>query len=136
MKKTTTIVVIVAVLAAVAFWLVGKYNAMVTADENVKTAWSQVENQYQRRSDLIPNLVATVKGYAAHESQVLESVVEARAKATQVVVDPSKTSPEQLAAFQSAQGELTQALGPRGALRSNVSLIPDNFAAKVVEDIE
>ena len=119
MKKTTTIVVIVAVLAAVAFWLVGKYNAMVTADENVKTAWAQVENQYQRRSDLIPNLVATVKGYAAHESQVLESVVEARAKATQVVVDPSKTSPEQLAAFQSAQGELTQALGRLLAVAEN-----------------
>ena len=119
MKKTTTIVVIVAVLAAVAFWLVGKYNAMVTADENVKTAWAQVENQYQRRSDLIPNLVATVKGYAAHESQVLESVIEARAKATQVVVDPSKTSPEQLAAFQSAQGELSQALGRLLAVAEN-----------------
>ena len=111
MKKSTTIIVIIAVLAALAFWFIGKYNAMVIADENVKTAWAQVENQYQRRSDLIPNLVATVKGYATHESQVLESVIEARAKATQVTVDPSKTSPEQLAAFQAAQGELSQALG-------------------------
>jgi len=119
MKKTTTIIVIIAVLAALAFWFIGKYNAMVIADENVKTAWAQVENQYQRRSDLIPNLVATVKGYAAHESQVLESVVEARAKATQVTVDPSKTSPEQLAAFQAAQGELSQALGRLLAVTEN-----------------
>lgn len=119
MKKTTTIIVILAVLAAIVLWFVGKYNAMVTAEENVKTSWAQVENQYQRRSDLIPNLVATVKGYAAHESQVLESVVEARAKATQVVVDPSTTSPEQLAAFQSAQGELSQALGRLLAVAEN-----------------
>ena len=119
MKKSTTIIVILAVLAAIVLWFVGKYNAMVTAEENVKTSWAQVENQYQRRSDLIPNLVATVKGYAAHESQVLESVVEARAKATQVVVDPSTTSPEQLAAFQSAQGELSQALGRLLAVAEN-----------------
>ena len=119
MKKTTIIIVIVAVLAAIVFWFVGKYNAMVSADENVKTAWAQVENQYQRRSDLIPNLVATVKGYAAHESQVLESVVEARAKATQVVVDPSRTSAQELAAFQAAQGELSQALGRLLAVSEN-----------------
>ena len=119
MKKSVTIIIVIALLAAVAFWFVGKYNAMVSADENVKTAWAQVENQYQRRSDLIPNLVATVKGYAAHESQVLESVVAARAKATQVVVDPSKTSPEDLAAFQTAQGELSQALGRLLAVTEN-----------------
>ena len=119
MKKSVTIIIVIALLAAVAFWLVGKYNAMVSADENVKTAWAQFENQYQRRSDLIPNLVATVKGYAAHESQVLESVVAARAKATQVVVDPSKTSHEDLAAFQAAQGELSQALGRLLAVTEN-----------------
>lgn len=119
MKKSVTIIIVIALLAAVAFWLVGKYNAMVSADENVKTAWAQVENQYQRRSDLIPNLVATVKGYATHESQVLESVVAARAKATQVVVDPSKTSHEDLAAFQAAQGELSQALGRLLAVTEN-----------------
>lgn len=111
MKKTTIIIVIVAVLAAIVLWFIGKYNAMINADENVKTAWAQVENQYQRRSDLIPNLVATVKGYAAHESQVLESVVEARAKATQVVVDPSNATPEQLSAFQTAQNGVSQSLG-------------------------
>ena len=119
MKKNVIIIVVVALVAGLAFWLAGKYNAMVTAEENVTTAWSQVENQYQRRSDLIPNLVATVKGYAAHESQVLESVVAARAKATQVVVDPSKTSHEDLAAFQAAQGELSQALGRLLAVTEN-----------------
>ncbi|MBR4520133.1 MAG: LemA family protein [Paludibacteraceae bacterium] len=133
MKKSVTIIVIIAVLAALTFWMVGKYNAMVTAEENVKTAWAQVENQYQRRSDLIPNLVATVKGYAAHESQVLESVVAARAKATQVVVDPSQASPEQLAAYQASQGELSQALGRLLAVTENY---PDLKADKNFRDLQ
>lgn len=133
MKKSVTIIVIIAVLAALVFWMVGKYNAMVTAEENVKTAWAQVENQYQRRSDLIPNLVATVKGYAAHESQVLESVVAARAKATQVVVDPSQASPEQLAAYQASQGELSQALGRLLAVTENY---PDLKADKNFRDLQ
>ena len=84
---------------------------MVSAEEEVESAWAQVENQYQRRSDLIPNLVATVKGYAAHESETLEGVISARARATQITVDPSNATPEQLAAYQKAQGELSQALG-------------------------
>lgn len=133
MKKSVTIIVIIAVLAAVAFWIVGKYNAMVTAEENVKTTWAQVENQYQRRSDLIPNLVATVKGYAAHESQVLESVVAARAKATQVVIDPSQASPEQLAAYQASQGELSQALGRLLAVTENY---PDLKADKNFRELQ
>lgn len=133
MKKTTTIIIIVAVLAAIVFWFVGKYNAMITADENVKTAWAQVENQYQRRSDLIPNLVATVKGYAAHESQVLESVVEARAKATQVVVDPSNATPEQLSAFQTAQNGVSQSLGRLLAVVENY---PDLKADKNFRDLQ
>ena len=101
---------VVALVAAVAFWFIGKYNAMVTAEENVTTAWSHVENQYQRRADLVPNLVATVKGYAAHESQVFENVTEARAKATQMTLSADAT-PQQLMAYQAAQGELSQALG-------------------------
>lgn len=133
MKKSVTIIVIIAVLAALTFWMVGKYNAIVTAEENVKTAWAQVENQYQRRSDLIPNLVATVKGYAAHESQVLESVVAARAKATQAVVDPSQASPEQLAAYQASQGELSQALGRLLAVTENY---PDLKADKNFRDLQ
>lgn len=110
MKKTSVIIVL-AVVAAFVAWGVGRYNSLVTAEENVENAWAQVENQYQRRSDLIPNLVNTVKGYAQHESQTLENVVSARAKATQVTVDPTNATPEQIAAYQKAQGELSQALG-------------------------
>ena len=110
-KKTVTWIVVLGVLAIVVIWGVSRYNAIITAEENVNTAWSQVENQYQRRADLIPNLVETVKGYAAHESETFESVIAARAKATQVVVDPTHATAEQIAAFQAAQGELTQALG-------------------------
>ena len=133
MKKSVTIIVIIAVLAALTFWMVGRYNAIVTAEENVRTAWAQVENQYQRRSDLIPNLVATVKGYAAHESQVMESVVAARAKATQAVVDPSQASPEQLAAYQASQGELSQALGRLLAVTENY---PDLKADKNFRELQ
>ena len=83
---------------------------MVAQDENVKTAWSQVENQYQRRMDLIPNLVNTVKGYAAHEKETLEGVVSARAQATQTTIDPSNLNEESMKKFQAAQGELSSAL--------------------------
>jgi LemA protein len=87
------------------------YNAIPTAEEKAKAAWSEVLNQYQRRADLIPNLVETVKGYAAHEKEVLESVVEARAKATQVTVSPETlTDPEAIKAFQDNQAGLTSAL--------------------------
>ena len=92
-------------------WIKGAYNRMVVEDENVSSAWAQVENVYQRRADLIPNLVETVKGYAEHESSTLENVVAARAKATQVTVDPENLTPEALAAFNEAQGELSSALG-------------------------
>jgi len=87
------------------------FNAIPTADEKAKAAWSEVLNQYQRRADLIPNLVETVKGYAAHEKEVLETVVEARAKATQVTVSPEALSdPEAFKAFQESQSGLTSAL--------------------------
>jgi LemA protein len=87
------------------------YNTIPTAEENAKAAWSQVLNQYQRRADLIPNLVETVKGYASHEKEVLEGVVEARARATQVTVSPETLSdPEAFKNFQESQAGLTSAL--------------------------
>ena len=98
-------IVIVALL-----WFKGKYNSMVTLEEGVKTAWSQVENQYQRRLDLIPNLVATVQGYAAHERSTLEGVIEARSKATGINIDPSNMSQAGLEQFQAAQNNLSGAL--------------------------
>lgn len=110
-KKLSATSIVLIVLAAVAIWGISAYNGLVKADEGVKTAWSQVENVYQRRADLIPNLVATVKGYASHESETLEGVVEARAKATQVTVDIDNLSEENIAKFQQAQGELGAALG-------------------------
>ena len=100
------LLVLWAVVAGISF-----NNKAVQQEEGVRQAWSQVENQYQRRADLIPNLVNTVKGYATHERETLEGVVEARAKATQMTVDPTKMTPEDLAAYQLAQGELSQALG-------------------------
>ncbi|MGM9742407.1 MAG: LemA family protein [Candidatus Cryptobacteroides sp.] len=110
-KGLIGLLIAAAVILGLFVWVKNTYNGLVTADEGVKAAWSQVENVYQRRADLIPNLVATVKGYAAHESSTLEAVIEARAKATQVTVDPDKLTEENIAAFQSAQGELGNAIG-------------------------
>ena len=112
MKKGLTVLIIVAAILLGGFlWVKNVYNQMVVSDESVQAAWAQVENVYQRRADLIPNLVETVKGYAAHESATLENVVAARAKATQVTVDPSDLTPEALAQFNQAQDELSAALG-------------------------
>lgn len=110
MFKNKVVWIVIAVVAILFFWGQGVYNNMVGQDEGVKTAWSQVENQYQRRMDLIPNLVNTVKGYAAHEKETLEGVVSARAEATKTTVDPSNLTEESLKKFQSAQGELGNAL--------------------------
>lgn len=86
------------------------YNSMVTLDEQVQSQWAQVQNVYQRRADLVPNLVNTVKGAANFEQETLTKVIEARAKATAVTVDASKLSPESIQKFQAAQGELSQSL--------------------------
>ena len=110
LKKHKTIVII-AVLAIIAMWGISAYNGLVSMDEGVQTKWADVETQYQRRADLIPNLVNTVKGYAAHESETLQAVVEARAKATSVNIDPTNMTTEQIANFQKAQDGVTSALG-------------------------
>ena len=95
------------------------YNKLVEQEEIVAQKWADVQTQYQRRDDLIPNLVNTVKGYAAHESETLQAVVEARTKATQITVDPENLTPEKLAEYQAAQGEVSQALGRLLAITEN-----------------
>ena len=110
MFKSKSFWIIVALAVLLFFWTKGVYNNLVTQDEGVKTAWSQVENQYQRRADLIPNLVNTVKGYAAHEKNTLEGVMNARAKATQTTIDPTNLNEETMKQCQAAQGELSNAL--------------------------
>lgn len=120
MKNTSKILLgILAVVALLAIWGFSMYNKLVAADEKVQSSWAQVENVYQRRADLIPNLVATVKGYAAHEQATLEGVVEARAAATAVTVDASNLSEAQIAAFQQSQGALSSALGRLMAIAEN-----------------
>ncbi|MBO5787525.1 MAG: LemA family protein [Bacteroidaceae bacterium] len=109
MKKSTIIIIVI--LAVIAVWGITGYNGLVKSDEAVSTAWSNVENQYQRRADLIPNLVNTVKGYASHEKETLDAVVAARARATQVTVDAENMTPEMLQQYQKSQGEVGAALG-------------------------
>lgn len=119
MKKTTIIWIVVAVVVllvlgipvAVLGYGFMTYNGFVNKEEAVQTAWSNVETQYQRRADLIPNLVNTVKGYAAHETATFEAVVEARSKATSINLSVDELTPEKIAEYQSAQAEVRSALG-------------------------
>lgn len=108
MKKWIAVAVIFMVILCVVGWAVGVYNSLINSREQVKKQWGQVENVYQRRSDLIPNLIETVQGYAFHERTTFTAVTEARAKATQMTIDPSKIA--DLQKFQSIQGELSSAL--------------------------
>ncbi|MDP2359782.1 MAG: LemA family protein [bacterium] len=114
MKKGWIILIgLLVVIVLLVMSAVGKYNTLVTLDEGVTGQWGNVENVYQRRADLIPNLVETVKGYAAHEQETLTGVIEARAKATQVSAEltpEAMNDPQALARFQAAQGELSSAL--------------------------
>jgi len=103
--------IILGLVAVLIFSMCGAYNKVVVKDESVKKAWSQVENQYQRRADLIPNLVNTVKGYANFEQQTLTDVIQARASATQVKIDPENLTPENIQRFEQAQQGLSGALG-------------------------
>ena len=111
MKRTINrIIVALAALTAMPTLTSCNYNSLVEKQQDVDQSWAQVENQYQRRADLIPNLVNTVKGYTSHEEETLVKVTEARAKATSVTIDPTNLDEESLARFQQAQGELSSAL--------------------------
>jgi LemA protein len=113
---------LIAIIGAVALLVifgVSTYNSLVDKDEEVKLKWSNLEAQYQRRADLIPNLVNTVKGYAQHERETLQEVMEARSKATSITIDPSNITPEQFAEYQKAQSGVTSALGRLLAVAEN-----------------
>lgn len=109
-KKLAVFGAIVGVIVAVSFFFSGTYNGLVKAEEGVKQAWAQVENVYQRRSDLIPNLVETVKGYAAHESETFVAVTEARSKAAGSISPDIINDPAKFEQFQQSQGALSSAL--------------------------
>ncbi|MGB3776287.1 MAG: LemA family protein [Leeuwenhoekiella sp.] len=109
-KSLIPILVIVGLLVVLGFWIAGMNNTMVELDQSATSQWANVESSYQRRSDLIPNIVNTAKGYAQFEKETLTQVIEARAKATSVQVDPSDISPEQRAQFQQAQSGVSSAL--------------------------
>ncbi len=119
MKKSKSALILILVVALVALWGVKAYNNMVSQEEGVSTAWANVQSQYQRRADLIPNLVNTVKGYAAHESETLQAVVNARTKATSINIDAENMTAEQLQEFQKAQSEVGGALGRLIAVAEN-----------------
>ena len=110
MKKWFPIIVIAVIIIGIFRWGVGLNNTMVEKQETAKTQWANVESAYQRRSDLIPNLVNTVKGYADFEKETLEGVIQARANATKTTIDPTNITPEQMAAFQESQNNLSGAL--------------------------
>lgn len=110
-KKNLILLAVGGLLLICVFWSFSTYNSLVGQDEIVTTAWGNVQTQYQRRSDLIPNLVNVVKGYAKHEKETLEAVVSARARATQITVNADGLTPEKLQQYQQAQGQLSAALG-------------------------
>jgi LemA protein len=103
--------IIIGVIVILVLWIFGSYNGLVSKDEAVSSQWANVESQYQRRLDLIPNLVNTVKGYADFEQETLTKVIEARSNATSVKIDPSNITPEKLAEFQQAQDGVSSTLG-------------------------
>lgn len=109
MKKS--VIIILVIVGVIVLWAISGYNSLISLEEQVQTKWANVETQYQRRADLIPNLVNTVKGYASHEKQTLEDVVNARTKATQITINPEELSAEKIAEYQKAQGEVSSALG-------------------------
>jgi LemA protein len=133
MKLTKGTIGIIAAVVIIAGWAASAYNSMVGEQEKATTALANVQSAYQRRADLIPNLVETVKGYAAHEQGTFEAVVNARAKATQITLDPTNLTPEKLKEFQQAQGELGSALGRLIAVQENY---PDLKANENFKDLQ
>ena len=133
MKLNKTLIAVIAVVVVIGAWAASAYNSMVQEQEKATTALANVQSAYQRRADLIPNLVETVKGYAAHEKQTLEDVVAARSKATSITLDPENMTPEKLKEFQQAQGELGSALGRLIAIQENY---PDLKANENFRDLQ
>src|SRR6056300_444362 len=109
-KSTISLLVVAGILIALVSWVIGAYNGLVTLDEETNGKWAQVESAYQRRADLIPNLVNTVKGYADFEQETLTAVIKARSNATGINVNAENLTPESIAQFQAAQGQLSGAL--------------------------
>ena len=123
------------VLLGLVLWGTGMYNSLVSSDESVSSAWSQVENQYQRRADLIPNLVATVKGFAAQEREVLMGVTEARAKVSQMTVTKDVLEdPEAFARFQAAQDEFSSAISRLLVVAENYPQLKSNENFLTLQD--
>lgn len=135
MKRSKWLVpgVIAGVVLVIVLMFVGSYNGLVTKREDVRNSLANVQTQYQRRSDLVPNLVNTVKGAANFQQQTLVDVTNARAKATSITIDPSKATPQQLQQFQSSQGELSQALGRLLAVTENY---PQLTATQNFQDLQ
>lgn len=133
-KSTITILAVIGVLAIIVLWGISVNNKLVTLEENVSKAWSQVENAYKRRMDLIPQLVNTVQGAANYEKSVLTEVTNARAGVQQTQVDPSQLSEEQIAAYQKAQDNLTKALA--NTIKVTVERYPELTATQGFRDLQ
>jgi len=134
MKKGCIGLIVLGVIALALFgWVKNSYNGLVSTQESVEKSWGNVESQYQRRADLIPNLVETVKGYAKHEQETLEGVINARANATKVTIDPTNMTPEDLKKYQAAQGEVGNALSRLIAVAENY---PDLKANENFKDLQ
>ncbi len=133
MKISKGTIGIIAAVVIIGAWAASAYNSMVGEQEKATTALANVQSAYQRRADLIPNLVEVVKGYAAHEKGTFEAVVNARAKATQITLDPTNLTPEKLKEYQQAQGELGSALGRLIAVQENY---PDLKANENFKDLQ
>ena len=133
MKVNKGFIGIIAAIVIIGAWAASAYNSMVSVQETTTTALANVQSTYQRRADLIPNLVETVKGYAAHEKETLEGVVSARSKATSINIDPENMTPEKMKQYQAAQGELSTALGRLIAIQENY---PDLKANENFRDLQ